>query len=274
MFGGTLLGFVAGGPYVVIKPREFYAAISRYAMPTAHIPAEYAVPIGRLIGTHLLALARFSIGLPACLLACAGLLCMLRRRSKFDWIVMAGIAGYAPMLIVLRWPLIRYQLPLIVLLGLCAGVALESLPKPWCYGLGAAALIMPLAGCLAQIHYMREPSTANVMLERILAVVPPHTPITRLVSEAPPLDQNVYPLGLNVLMDDLTKAPPAWVLTTDLPDVAYKPSTVALLRSSYEEVASARGERILGWATFGETRAPHDWKYTHAAFTLYRRKLP
>jgi hypothetical protein len=64
------------------------------------------------------------------------------------------------------------------------------------------------------------------------------------------------------------------VLTTDLPDGPYKPSTIALLQSGYEEVARARSERILNWATFGEARAPHDWKYTHAAFTLYRRKSP
>jgi Dolichyl-phosphate-mannose-protein mannosyltransferase len=274
VFGGTLLGCIAGGPYILIKPRVFYEVISRYAISTAQVPAEYSVPVGKLLGTHLLGLVRFSVGLPACLLACAGLLWMLRRRSELDWIIIAGIAGYVPMLVALRWPLIRYQLPLIVLLGLCAGIALESLPKVWRYGLGAAALVMPLAACIAQIHYMRGPSTGNVIMERILAVVPPGTPIARLFREEPPLDQKVYPLGPNVLTDDLTGNPPAWVLTTDLPDGPYKPSTIALLQSGYEEVARARSERILNWATFGETRAPHDWKYTHAAFTLYRRKSP
>ena len=274
VFGGTLLGFIAGGPYVIIKPREFYAAVSRYALPTAHIPPEFAIPIGKLLGLHLLGLVRFSIGLPACLLACAGILWMLRRRSNLDWLVIAGIAGYVPMLIVLRWPLIRYQLPLIVLLGLCAGIALESMPNLWTYALGAAALVMPLAGCIALIHYMREPSPANVILQRILAVVPPRAPIARLFHGAPPLDEKVYPFERNVLMDELTKAPPAWILTTDLPDVPYRPSTVTLLQTEYAEVARARSERILSWATFGETRAPHDWKYTHPDFTLYRRKSP
>jgi hypothetical protein len=274
VFAGTLLGFIAGGPYIIIKPRVFYEVISHYAISTAQVPPEYLIPVGKLLGTHLLGLVRYSIGLPACLLACAGLVWMLRRRSELDWIVIAGIAGYVPMLVALRWPLIRYQLPLIVLLCLCAGIALEALPKVWRYGLGAAALVMPLAACIAQIHYMRAPGPGNVIMERILAVVPSGTPITRLFREEPPLDQKVYPLGLNVLTDDLTRNPPAWVLTCDLPDFPYKPSTIALLQSSYAEVARARSERILGWATFGETRAPHDWKYTHPAFTLYRRKSP
>jgi hypothetical protein len=271
---GTLLGFVAGGPYVAIKPRAFYDAVSRYAVPTAHIPAEYVVPVGKLLATHLLALGRFSIGLPALVLAFAGILLMLRRRSSLDWIVIAGFAGYVPMLVVLRWPLIRYQLPLIVLAGLSAGIALDSLPKRWRYVVAAPALAMPLAGCLAQIHYMRAPDTTNVIMERILALVPAGTPITRLFAGAPPLDQKTFPLGLNVLLDDLSANPPRWVLTSDLPDVPYKPSTLELLRSSYEEVARARSERVLGWATLGETQAPHDWKYTHPAFALYRRKSP
>jgi hypothetical protein len=93
-----------------------------------------------------------------------------------------------------------------------------------------------------------------------------------LFREAPPLDEKVYPQGANVFLDDLTKSPPTWVLTTDLPDEPYKASTLALLRSSYQVAAHTESPRILGWATLGESPAPHDWKYTHMSFTLYRKR--
>src|SRR5438034_181907 len=111
--GGTLLGFIAGGPYVVIKPLAFYEEINRYMTANAHIPAAFTIPAGKLLGMHVLNLARFSMGLPAFLLAVAGIVWMVRRRSLFDWIVLAAIAGYTAILLPLHWPLIRYDLPLL-----------------------------------------------------------------------------------------------------------------------------------------------------------------
>ena len=131
---------------------------------------------------------------------------------------------------------------------------------------------MPLAGSIAQIHYMRAPHPANVILQRILETVPPGSAITRLMREAPPLDPKIYPPGKNLFMDDLTVNPPEWVLMTDLPDQPYKASTLDLLRTSYQEAARAESQRILAWATLGESAAPHDWKYTHSSFTLYHKK--
>jgi hypothetical protein len=271
---GLLLGFIAGAPYILVKPRAFYSEINKYATMTAHVPAAFAIPIAKLMEMHAVNLARFSIGLPAILLAAAGIVYMLRRRSPSDWMILAATFGYALILMPLRWPLIRYDIPLVAFLGLCAGVALEHLPNRWRYGLTLAALVMPLGGTIAQISYMLSPHPANLMLQRILEVVPPGNAISRLMREAPPLDLNFYPLGPNILLADLTKAPPPWALTTDLVDEPYRPDTIALLQSSYEKVANFEGHRILGWATFGEAGAPHDWKYTHMSFTLYRRKSP
>jgi hypothetical protein len=146
------------------------------------------------------------------------------------------------------------------------------LPKRWRYGLTGAALIMPVGGTIAQIYYMRSPHPANLMLERILEAVPPGTPLAGWGPELLPLDEKIYPIGPNVLMDDLTKNPPAWALISDLPIAPYPPSNVALLRQSYDEVAHFESHRILNWTTFGETSAPQDWKYTHCTFTLYRRR--
>jgi hypothetical protein len=134
-----------------------------------------------------------------------------------------------------------------------------------------AALAMPLAGSIAQIYYMRLPAPANLALQRILEVVPPGTTISRPLEE-PPLDQKVYPMGPDMLSGDISKNPPAWALTMDLAIVPFPPSTVSLLHSSYDEIARFESRRILAWATLGEADAPHDWKYTHPMFTLYRRR--
>jgi hypothetical protein len=69
--------------------------------------------------------------------------------------------------------------------------------------------------------------------------------------------------------------PLPWVLTTDLSDERYQATTLSVLQhAGYEEVVRAQSERILAWATLGERSAPHDWKYTHPSFTLYRKKSP
>jgi hypothetical protein len=119
---------------------------------------------------------------------------------------------------------------------------------------------------------MRAPHPANVMLPRILEMVPAGSPVTRLFRESPPLSEKAYPFVPGLLLDDLTKTKPPWVLMCDLPDEPYKPSTLALLNSSYQAVASAKIDPILSWATLGTRSEPHDWKYTHPRFTLYRKK--
>jgi hypothetical protein len=269
---GSLLGFILGGPYVAIKPRAFYDDIHRYYIANQQVPPELIIPPAKLLAIHASHLARFSLGLPAILLAIAGFVWMLKRRSTTDWIVLAGIAGSAAILVPLRWPLIRYDLPLLVLLALSAGIFLESLPERWRYSLAAVALALPLAASITQIRYMRAPHPANVMLPRILEMVPAGSPVTRLFRESPPLSEKAYPFVPGLLLDDLTKTKPPWVLMCDLPDEPYKPSTLALLNSSYQAVASAKIDPILSWATLGTRSEPHDWKYTHPSFTLYRKK--
>src|SRR5262249_46463117 len=152
---------------------------SRNVANHAHVPPEFIIAPAKLLEMHIVNLARFSMGLPAFLLGGVGLLGMLRRRSPTDWMILAGILGYLANLLPLHWPLVRYDVPLTVLLALCAGIGLDRLPKTWRYFLTVAALGMPFAACIAQLHYMRAPHPANVILESILNIVPPGTAITR-----------------------------------------------------------------------------------------------
>jgi len=175
-------------------------------------------------------------------------------------------------LIPLRWPLLRYLIPLLPFLAIAAGMAIASLAEEWQWVVGSAALVFPLGASLAQVHYMRLPHPANQILLVILDSVPPGTPVSRLMTGLPPLDGKVYPMGPNPFVDDLTRDPPAWVLTADLPDQEYPATTRVLLKKSYDRIAEARSPRILAWATLGESGAPHDWKYTHPWMALYRRR--
>jgi hypothetical protein len=277
--GGTGLGFIAGAPYILIKPWAYYNEAVRSLTLNAQVPADFLIPPAKLLGMHALNLARFSMGPLALLLAVAGIVWMARRRSPFDWIVFAAIVGYTAVLFPLRWPLIRYDLPLTVLLGLCAGVALERLsirrlPIRLCYLVTAAALVIPLAGSIAQIHWMRSPHPADLMLRRILDIVPPGNAISRVMPESPPLDRKIFPMGPSMYSAGFAANPPVWALTSDLNDDAYPAATRAVLGSSYDQVAHFDSPGILAWSTLGEAASPHDWKYTHCNFTLLRKKSP
>jgi hypothetical protein len=89
---GTVPGFIAGSPYIVIKPRIFYEEIQRYLSQNNQIPSEFLIAPARLLELHLINLVR-SLGIPAFLLGCVGLIWMVRRRSRADWIVLAALAG-------------------------------------------------------------------------------------------------------------------------------------------------------------------------------------
>lgn len=276
--GGALLGCLVSVPFLpskLLAPRQLSVGVTRYVeteVKYASAPTQFAIPAGKLLEMHVSNIVRFSMGLPAFLLAAGGIARMLRRRSPSDCMLFAALVGSVLILLPLRWPLIRYDLPLTALLGLSAGLALEQFPNRWRYWLTAAALVMPLAGSIAQVKFMTSPHPANQAFQRILEIVPPGNAIARLVREEPPLDERIYPMGPNILRGDLTANPPAWVLMTDLADAPYTEATLALLRSNYEQLAHFESRRVLGWSTFGETGAPQDWKYTHPTFTLYHKR--
>jgi hypothetical protein len=174
----------------------------------------------------------------------------------------------------LLWPMLRYQLPLLPLVALAAAIALERCPPRWRLLLGGVALIFPLAATTDQLRFMRAQHPANRLLPVILNRVSAGTAIARPIPELPPLDRKVYPMGPNPLMDDLSKAPPNFVLLTDLPIVPYPSATLRLLRSQYDEVARIEERPLFPWATLGTASTPHDWKYPHPTLVLYHRHTP
>lgn len=267
---GTIAGCLLGQPYLLTKLPAMVQQIQPYIV--AQTPAQFKLSVVELLRLSFLNLARFLVGPVALGAAVAGIWKLARRPSSSDRLVLVGLIGTIVSLIPLRWPLLRYLIPLLPFLAIAAGMAIASLADGWQWVVGSAALVFPLGASLAQVHYMTLPHPANQILLVILDSVPPGTPVSRLLVGLPPLDPRVYPMGQNPFVDDLTRDPPAWVLTADLPAQEYPATTRALLKKCYDKTAEARIPRVLAWATLGESGAPHDWKYTHPWMVLYRRR--
>jgi Dolichyl-phosphate-mannose-protein mannosyltransferase len=272
VLAGIVLGFLIGEPYVVARAPAVYEQLATIVRNTRALPPQYALPAPVLVAKQAMNLARFSIGPVGTALALAGLWRLARRHSRADWLILALTGAMAFSLIPLVHPLLRYQLPLLPFLAVAAGAALTSLPPIWRWSLGALAIIFPVAASLAQVSYMRAEHPANRVLAVILKSVPAGTPIARLAPELPPLDRKIYPQQQYIFTDDLTRNPPAWALTANLPDTDYPSATRALLAARFDIVGEFSTPRLFPWATFGESGAPHDWKYTHPAMVLYRRR--
>ena len=267
---GVLAGFLSGEPFVITNGIEVARQVGRLIWLSRQIPAEILIPMPILLGQHVADLARFSLGIPAVVLAGYGLWALRRRKAPLFAVLavalLAGIVSLLPQ----NWPLMRYHLPLAPLCAVAAGAAIVHLPR-WSGPLaGALALAFALGASIAQVRFMLYPHPANLALAVVQKAVPAGETVARIMPELPPLDPAQYPMGPNPLMDDLTKDPPRWVIVSDLPIIDYPEANQRLLESRYQPIAVFRSRRVFAWATLGETGAPHDWKYTHASMTFYR----
>lgn len=265
VLAGAGAGLLLGHPQWLWLHNEIFGQIQEALRASSATPEAFRIPAPSLLAMNGFNAARFLIGPIAAVLAAVGI-------WRMPGPILGALGGGVVSLVLLRWPLLRYQLPVLPFLAVAAAAAMARFPAIWRALAGAAMIIFPLAASIAQVHYMRSRHPANEMLPVILRSVPPGTAIARLIAEMPPLDRKLYPMGPNPLLDDLRPVLPLWVLLTDLPQQDYRVSNLELLRERFEVVAEYRLDRIFGWATLGESGAPHDWKYTHPSLTLYRRR--
>ena len=271
---GFGLGVVCGEPFLLLRHTAAIAEVRKVAADFATVPAQLKLPIAGLLARDGADLARFGIGLTVAALAGLGVVAMCRRRSPRDLLFLAGIVGVVASLVVLLWPLLRYQLLLVPFLAVAAATTVAGIPGRIRYLAGALAGLVPLFASVSQVHYMLAPHPSNEMMLALVRTVPRGTPVARLMPKIMPLSLEIYPLGPNPFLDDLRTRPPAWVVMSDLPEGKHPASNLQLLADRYAEVARFRLPRVFSWATLGETGAPHDWKYTHPDMTLYRLRQP
>jgi hypothetical protein len=267
---GVAAGFLLGEPFVLTNRAEVLRQAGQLILSNLATPDEFLIPKPILWAEHLAGLARFSLGIPAFLLAGYGLWILRRRQpAMFALIAVALAAGWIALL-PQNWPLMRYHLPLVPLCAVAAAAGIVALPRWTGPAAGALALAFALAASIAQVRFMLYPHPVNLALALVHKAVPEGETVARIMPEYPPLDPARYPMGANPLMDDLTADPPPWVITSDLPIMHYPAQNQRLLETRYEPVAVFQSRRIFAWATLGEWGAPHDWKYTHASMTVYR----
>jgi hypothetical protein len=268
--GAVALGFVLGQPFVLVKPHEMFQAAYRVLEANTAVPARLAVSAPMLLAKNAWNAARFSVGLPAFVLAIAGIVWVLRKPPA--QVILCALAGGVVAWIPLAWPHVRFQLPLLPFLSVAAALALTRfLPAPRA-AVGALALAFPLFASLAQLTYMRSPHPANEALSLILQKAPPGAAIARQAAELPPLDRKIYPMGPNPFLHDISNSLPEWVLTADLAEQSHPPANLKALENNYELLGAFDIPRRFAWASLGASGAPHDWKYTHPRMDLYRRR--
>jgi hypothetical protein len=224
-----------------------------------------------LLGQALLDMARFSLGLPAALLAVWGF-ALLWRRGSLEGRLLPIVFGAGLLAIIPQhWSLMRYHLPLVPLAAIAAAIAIES-ARNWGKLLGAAAAFVAASAAFSLVSYRIAPHPANLALQLLERAAHPGQTVSRLIPELPPLDPRTYPEGPNPLTGDLSADPPDWVVISDLPIIAYPEATLDFLRNRYERTAVFLRQSPTSWATFGERGAPHDWKYTRPEMTIYRKR--
>ena len=270
-FLGVLGGFLAGEPFILTNPHEVWEQASRIVQASRQaIPEHYYISKPSLLVQHVVALARFSLGLPAVLLAAWGFRLLARRGSPAGWMApvmfTVGLATLLPQ----NWPLLRYQLPLVPFCAAAAAVALDGLRPRWRWLAALPALGVALAASATQLGFMLSPHPVNLALAEVPKKVPRGEAIARIMREVPPLDESAYPMGPNPFLDDLALTYPPWVLTTDLLVGDYPHQNKTLFETRYEQVAVFRSPSLFPWATLGEAGAPHDWRYTHPTTILYK----
>ena len=268
---GVLAGFLAGEPFILTNFREVVDQMSKIVQASRQaIPEHYYISKPALLGQHLAALARFSLGIPVALLAGWGFWLLARRRSLASWMVSVMFAAGLVTLLPQNWPLLRYQLPLVPFCATAAAVALDSLRPRWRWIAGLLALGVALAASANQLQFMLSPHPLNLALAEVPNKVPRGQTIARIMRDVPPLDESAYPMGPNPFLDDLAETHPPWVLTADLLVGDYPYQNKKLFETRYEKVAVFRSPLLFPWATLGEAGAPHDWRYTHPTTILYK----
>jgi hypothetical protein len=268
VLAAVAVGFLMGEPYAVLAVREWWARTAGIAW-TIGAGTPEAFPVVALALSHTWQLAIYGLG-PVGM--GAALLGLRRTPRPMQWMALALGAA----LLVSRFPMSRYVLPLLPVLATAAGMTLARLEGPR-RALTCALVLGPLATIsIGLVPVLRDEHTAARAGDWIAATAVPGSRVAKLWDEMPLLDPARYrlepladPFGLEHRAFTLTAD---YVVLDDLPLHPWRGELLARLETDYEVAARfADPPRLFGFE-LPEPLAAHDWKYTHPAIRVYARR--
>jgi hypothetical protein len=265
--GALVGGFLLGEPYAVFSFVDWLARTAELGRAVTWSRAE-AIPVWSLVVTQAWQVAVYGLAPVAAALGLVGL-----RRAPMRLRVLAGIL--AATLVVLRFPMSRYVLPVLPLLAVCAGLVLARLHGVRLAAAAALALLPPFALAAAVVGTLRRPHPAQLAADWLDATAPGAS-VATLWEEIPLLDLSqrrreplVDPFGLEGR--PFTAPTADRVVLDDLPIHAWRPELIRTLATDYRLAAVFTSPPRLFGVVLPEPIAAHDWRYGHPVIAVYEK---
>ena len=302
LYLGSSFGFLLGEPYVVTHGPEFWGTLKRAYLSTVNLP-EGAVPPALSLGAlQLKNMTLFGLGLPLSLglLLFGALACLNLARSRSSLfarailarvattrllVLLASLVSFFVSLLCMRFPMIRYTLPIVVLSTVPIAHVMQKVSLlRWGKALvWSITLATGLYSC-AQVAILMQEHTVNQAIRWVNLHVPPGASLSQGWPEIPVLNPEKYKIRIffsGERMADFKRYFfdrdgrsffPDYVLLDDLTLLEIPEEFVKTLKANYGLVAEFRRDPRLWRFTFPEWDAPHDWKYGHPRITIFQRK--
>lgn len=316
LYPGAVLGFIIGEPYALTHRQEFWETLQRYYLSPPARP-EGAVPeVLEVLGIQLKNMAIFGLGLPLSVVVAAMAVGFFWTHSKrtIDQVtadqegrlrsilssairtsgslaagrrvlLWVAVFSFLLSLLYIRQPMLRYTLPVVVLLVVPIGHVLSRLTAGRRGRVLVTALLLATAiFSFAQVRVLTQEHTVNQAFEWIESHVPVGSSIIKGWPEMPVLNiekyqvSNFYTRPRVANFDDFFTGEdeqpffPDYVLLDNLPTFDFPGEFLAQLDREYWLVAEFRRRpQFLGFV-LPEWNAPHDWKYSHPEIRIYRKK--
>jgi len=278
-YATMVAGFAAGEPYAFVRPGELLATVYQAQFATTDAARFFLPHWPRLLLEQAKNLAIYGLEWPVAVAAVLGLFLCVARPSRRRTALAAAVFLMLASLVVARWPMVRYTLPLVPLAILAAALFVMELPvraewRPWMFVLlGSYALLFSWS----QVRVLNCEHPANAAWDWIQTHVPPGSRVGQIRPELPPIDSHLYDLrtlrgvfpGDQAEPKDLDRE---YLVLDNLSTYPFTRSFSGRLEQEYVMASVFRCEPRIGAWVMGERGAPHDWKYTHPVLRIYRRR--
>jgi hypothetical protein len=277
-------GFLLGEPYALLAPGRVWQGLQEAGRGAAYDLLTYPTAPLHLLAWHGYYGAALALTPLLAILAAGGLAVLGRRMARrresaptrpAAGVVLVAVAGLALADTANGVRMLRYDQPLLPLLAVAAGVGWAALPRPAGRGIaGAGSLATATGVTLGQLALLAGPHPADRLVAWVQAQVPPGATVARAWPEYLLVDPRRYRL---LRLDPWQPAPPPgpppdYVIMDDMQLGPPTKALADLLRQEYQPVITFAAHPQIGPLAWDEGPTPHDWKYSHPAFTVYAHR--